>query len=254
MVEACVRGCLWEFWKSGCFCLPVLLFKPEKNRTFVKFYTIQIMSKKKLPGHYCKICGAHKANEKFSGKGHAKHICKECDALPQEKKNEMQYINRILGIAGKYPRSKADWELLRKYARSTKYPEAAELTKDILGWNTSKGDSEDLFDIEDDDIFSDDADIDYIPVFSEKKKFSELDNYEKMVLRDYIYSAITEYLERSDKLLNESELIEIKKQMIVYLEEEHNITLKNDATLRQFFQANATNIINKLQKKREDSQ
>ena len=42
--------------------------------------------------------------------------------------------------------------------------------------------------------------------------------------------------------------------MIVYLEEEHNITLKNDATLRQFFQANVTNIINKLQKKREDSQ
>ena len=83
----------------------------------------------------------------------------------------------------------------------------------------------------------------------EKKKFSELDNYEKMVLRDYIYSAIAEYLEYSDKPMNESELIEIKKRMIAYFEEEHNITLKNDATLRQFFQANATNIINKLQKR-----
>ncbi len=207
------------------------------------------MSKKKLPGHYCKICGERKANEKFSGKGHAKHTCKECDALPQEKKNEMQYINRILGIAGKYPRSKADWELLRKYARSTKYPEAAELAKDILGWNISQRNSEDSFDIGDEDIFSDDADIDCLPVFLEKKKFSELDNYEKMVLRDYIYSAIAEYLEYSDKPMNESELIEIKKRMIAYFEEEHNITLKNDATLRQFFQANATNIINKLQKR-----
>ena len=25
-------------------------------------------------GHYCKICGEYKANEKFSGKGHAAHI------------------------------------------------------------------------------------------------------------------------------------------------------------------------------------
>ena len=31
----------------------------------------------KKTGHYCKICGEHKANEKFSGKGHAAHICKK---------------------------------------------------------------------------------------------------------------------------------------------------------------------------------
>ena len=64
------------------------------------------MSKKKLPGHYCKICGERKANEKFSGKGHAAHICKECTALPQEKKNELQILNRIASIAGKYPAQK----------------------------------------------------------------------------------------------------------------------------------------------------
>ena len=34
------------------------------------------MSKQR--GHYCRICGQHKANEKFSGKGHATHICKAC--------------------------------------------------------------------------------------------------------------------------------------------------------------------------------
>lgn len=209
--------------------------------------------KKKQPGHYCKICGERKANEKFSGKGHAKHICKECDALPQEKKNEMQYINRIMNIAGKYPRSKADWELLRKYARSTKYPEAAELAKDILGWNTSREDSEVSFDIEDEDEFLDDVDIDCIPVFSVKKKFTELDNYEKMLLRDYIHSAIVEHREYSGKILNENELIEIRKQMTTFFEEEQNIILKNDATLRQFFQTNATNVINKLQKKIEDN-
>ncbi|SFG78874.1 hypothetical protein SAMN02982927_02769 [Sporolactobacillus nakayamae] len=29
-------------------------------------------------GHYCRICGRTRPNEKFSGKGHRKHICKEC--------------------------------------------------------------------------------------------------------------------------------------------------------------------------------
>ena len=28
----------------------------------------------KKHGHYCKVCGEYKANEKFSGKGHASHI------------------------------------------------------------------------------------------------------------------------------------------------------------------------------------
>ena len=43
----------------------------------------------KKHGHYCKICGEYKSNEKFSGKGHAAHICKACSALPPEKKAEM---------------------------------------------------------------------------------------------------------------------------------------------------------------------
>ena len=36
--------------------------------------------KRKLPGHYCWRCGRRRANEKFSGKHHAKHICKDCVA------------------------------------------------------------------------------------------------------------------------------------------------------------------------------
>lgn len=149
------------------------------------------MAKKKR-GHYCKICRSTKPNEAFSGKGHTKHICKECSFLPQERKNQ-------------------------------------------------------LLDIEiDDDYIFDDADIDCLPIFSEKKKFTELDNYEKMLLRDYIYSAITEHWGYSDKKLNENDLIEIRKRMITFFEEESNILLKSDVTLRQFFEANVTNIINKM--------
>ena len=32
--------------------------------------------------HWCRICDQHKANEKFSGKGHRDHICKLCSRRP----------------------------------------------------------------------------------------------------------------------------------------------------------------------------
>jgi len=43
--------------------------------------------KKKQQGHYCRICGDYKANEKFSGKGHARHICKSCMSAMRSGKN-----------------------------------------------------------------------------------------------------------------------------------------------------------------------
>ena len=36
-------------------------------------------TRKKQSGHYCRVCGRNRANEKFSGKGHARHICKDCE-------------------------------------------------------------------------------------------------------------------------------------------------------------------------------
>ena len=49
----------------------------------------------KKRGHYCKVCGEYKANEKFSGKGHAAHICKTCAALPPEKQAEEMALTRL---------------------------------------------------------------------------------------------------------------------------------------------------------------
>ncbi len=37
--------------------------------------------RKKHPGHYCWVCNRQRPNEKFSGKGHAKHVCRECARL-----------------------------------------------------------------------------------------------------------------------------------------------------------------------------
>jgi RimJ/RimL family protein N-acetyltransferase len=58
--------------------------------------------KNKPHGHYCKVCGEHKANEKFSGKGHAAHICKKCSALPVAERNEQMMVNKISGMAFRY--------------------------------------------------------------------------------------------------------------------------------------------------------
>lgn len=207
------------------------------------------MAKKKKRGYYCRICGAYKPNEKFSGKGHAKHICKECDGLPQERKNELQILNRLASTAMKYPRKREDWELLEKYAKSNKYPQAREFAQSILEMNRSQSEIE-----PDDEYIFDNPDIDCLPVFSEKKKFSELDSYEKMVLRDYIRSEITEHLKFSNKIPTENKLIEIRKRMMSFFEDEHNILLKKDITLRKFFEDNAASMINKWQKKTEDSQ
>ncbi|MFV2049617.1 hypothetical protein ACEWK1_19955 [Metabacillus sp. YM-086] len=40
---------------------------------------------KKKQGHYCFGCDRYRANEKFSGKGHRQHICKECKSKGKEK-------------------------------------------------------------------------------------------------------------------------------------------------------------------------
>ncbi len=52
----------------------------------------------KKRGHYCKVCGEYKANEKFSGKGHAAHICKTCAALPPERQAEEMTLTRLVNL------------------------------------------------------------------------------------------------------------------------------------------------------------
>ena len=54
----------------------------------------------KKHGHYCKVCGEYQANEKFSGKGHATHICKACAQLPPEEQAERMTLNRLNDLQG----------------------------------------------------------------------------------------------------------------------------------------------------------
>lgn len=61
--------------------------------------------------HYCKVCGCYKANEKFSGKGYAAHICKSCASLSPEQQAEQTTLNRINTLS--FFLSKADMAWLK---------------------------------------------------------------------------------------------------------------------------------------------
>ena len=63
----------------------------------------------KKRGHYCKVCGEYKANEKFSGKGHAAHICKTCTALPPEKQAEEMTLTRLVNLPWRLSKEQLSW-------------------------------------------------------------------------------------------------------------------------------------------------
>ncbi len=46
-------------------------------------------------GHYCRICGRTRPNEKFSGKGHRIHVCKECSRMPKIERKIIEQKDEI---------------------------------------------------------------------------------------------------------------------------------------------------------------
>ena len=80
-------------------------------------------------GHYCKICGEYKANEKFSGKGHAAHICKACSKLSVAEKAEVMTINRLMDFPlGRLSASDKKWLENRVHDRR---PEVASIAREV---------------------------------------------------------------------------------------------------------------------------
>ena len=74
------------------------------------------MARKRRSGHYCWSCDRRRANEKFSGKGHTRHLCKECARLGKEElayRQTMRDLDRLLTWNGHIPRRNR--EQFRKY-------------------------------------------------------------------------------------------------------------------------------------------
>ena len=49
----------------------------------------------KLSGHYCWACDRRRPNEKFSGRGHASHLCRDCGTLGAEELAYRQALHNL---------------------------------------------------------------------------------------------------------------------------------------------------------------
>jgi hypothetical protein len=47
-------------------------------------------------GHSCRICGRVRANEKFSGRGHRQHVCKDCQRRPHEERDGIERMDELM--------------------------------------------------------------------------------------------------------------------------------------------------------------
>ena len=80
----------------------------------------------KKQGHYCKVCGQHKSNESFSGKGHNAHICKKCATLSPADRSAEMTMTRILNLPWYLSPEQKSW---LKKLQTDKRSEIAEATK-----------------------------------------------------------------------------------------------------------------------------
>ena len=65
--------------------------------------------KHKRQGHYCWACGRYRANEKFSGRGHARHLCRECAKLGSKElayRQALRNLERCVTLEGIIPRKR----------------------------------------------------------------------------------------------------------------------------------------------------
>lgn len=83
----------------------------------------------KKHGHYCKVCGEYKANEKFSGKGYAAHICKKCAALPPDVRSAQMIENKLLSLPWRLSKEQIKWLNNKTH---DKRPENRELAQEQL--------------------------------------------------------------------------------------------------------------------------
>lgn len=82
-------------------------------------------------GHYCKICGRTKADERFSGKGHSIHICKECSRIPKKERESIENEDEIFGFLKQSYISAKNVSRLKILA-SSENPRIAELSEIVL--------------------------------------------------------------------------------------------------------------------------
>lgn len=192
------------------------------------------MAKKKHQGHYCRICGDYKANEKFTGKGHARHICKECQSLPKDVQADMIRCNEVERAAFKFPMSRQDWELLEKYAKKYKDKESGKLAQDML--DMKRG----CLDV-DENIEPDDALMEIYE--AEKQPFSELEEDVRYALEELLEANINEFMLQKNFIPEERHLQEITKWILKEIHEAFYIQVVPDKSYRSLVNDTVRNLV-----------
>ena len=161
--------------------------------------------KRKQPGHYCRICGEYKANEAFSGKGHSRHICKQCQSLPEDVKADMVRCNEVERAAFKYPMSRQDWELLERYAKKYKDKESGQFAQDMLDMKRSNHTPDE--DMEEDASIEGIYEVETIP-------FSDLEDDIRYQLEELLADNINEFMIHKDYIPEGKELENINEWVL----------------------------------------
>ena len=86
-------------------------------------------------GHYCRICGRTRTNEKFSGKGHRVQVCKDCARLAKEHREAVEQEQEIFGYLKQSHISDENLRRLRTLASSgqTRIAELAAIVIEVAG-------------------------------------------------------------------------------------------------------------------------
>ena len=64
---------------------------------------------RKPPGHYCWACNRRRPNERFSGRGHARHLCRDCSKLGAQElayRQARRNLERCMTWEGIIPRKR----------------------------------------------------------------------------------------------------------------------------------------------------
>lgn len=157
--------------------------------------------KKRHNGHYCKICGCHKSNESFTGKGHARHICKECQSLPKDEQADMMRCNEVERAAFRFPMRRQDWELLEKYAKKYKDRKSGQFAQEMLDMKRGNYAPE-ADDEEADELSGNIYEIEETP-------FSDLDEDNRIAVEELLEDNINEFMIHKDYIPEGKDLQDI---------------------------------------------
>lgn len=191
--------------------------------------------KKKHSGHYCRICGEYKANEKFTGKGHARHICKKCQSLPDDVKADMVRCNDVMRLFGKYPFSRKDWELLEKYSKKYADKESGQLAQSIL--DDRRGNR---YDEEDDE--------EPLEIMDSPVPYAELEQYAKDIIIEFMAETVSDFIWEKDTPLDEADSAKISEEVRENVKACHGIWVLPDNDFEKLIAETVNEISREMEK------